>query len=112
MKRDFLDMSEFSGKEILALVEKAIEVKKKPKKFAKALSGKTLAMLFQKTSTRTRMSFEAGMTQLGGHAIFLDWRATNFTLGSLSDEMKSVSRFCDAIMFRAYKNEDMAEAAR
>lgn len=112
VKRNFLDMSEFSGKEVEKLIAKSIEVKKKPKKYYKALQGKTLAMLFQKTSTRTRMSFEAGMTQLGGHAIFLDWRATNFTLGSLSDEMKSMSRFCDAIMFRAYKNEDIVEAAK
>ncbi len=104
-------MLEFSGKEVEQLIAKAIEVKKKPKKFGKALAGKTLAMLFQKTSTRTRMSFETGMTQLGGHAIFLDWRATNFTLGSLEDEMKSMSRFCDAIMFRAYKNEDIVAAA-
>lgn len=112
MKRDFVDMLEFSGKEIEGLISEAIEMKKKPKKCLKALEGKTLAMLFQKTSTRTRASFEAGMTQLGGHAIFLDWRTTNFTLGSLGDEIKALSRYCDAIMFRAYKNVDVRAAAR
>ena len=112
MKSDFITLLDYSGKEIEELIEKAIEVKSNISKYGKELEGKTLGMLFQKTSTRTRASFEAGMTQLGGHAIFLDWRTTNFTLGSLEDEFKSLSRYCDALMFRAYKNSDIVAAAQ
>lgn len=106
-----MSLFDVSQKDLSELLAMAAMVKKKPGKFAHALDGKTLAMLFQKTSTRTRVSFEAGMTQLGGHAIFLDWRATNFTLGSIKDEMICLSRYVDAIMFRAYKNTDVVEAA-
>ncbi|MDO8634272.1 MAG: ornithine carbamoyltransferase [archaeon] len=109
--RHFLSLLDVSQKELSELLAMSARVKKNPKKFSRSLEGKTLAMLFQKTSTRTRVSFEAGMTQLGGHAIFLDWRATNFTRGAIKDEILSISRYVDAIMFRAYKNSDMVEAA-
>lgn len=112
MKRDFINMLDWSEKEIRGLLDLAVQVKKNPKQHSKVLDGKTLAMLFQKTSTRTRVSFEVGMQQLGGHAVFLDWRTTNFTLGSLEDEIKTLSRYVDAIMFRAYKNEDIVTAAK
>ena len=68
-------------------------------------------MLFQKTSTRTRMSFETAMTQLGGHAQYLDWRTTNLTLGSLKDEVKCMSRYADIIMARVYKHSDIQAIA-
>ncbi len=109
--RHFINMLDYSDKEIKDLIDLAIKIKKNPKKYSKALQGKSLGMLFQKTSTRTRVSFEAGMTQLGGHAIYLDWRNTNFTLGSIADEIKSLCRYVDGIMFRAYKNMDVVEAA-
>jgi len=66
-------------------------------------------MLFQKTSTRTRVSFETAMTQLGGHAQYLDWRTTNFTLGDLRDEIKCLARYADAVMARVYKHENLEE---
>ncbi len=107
---DLLDLS-LDKKLMLQVVDLAAAVKKQPGKYCKALEGKTLAMLFQKTSTRTRVSFEAGMTQLGGHAIFLDWRATNFTLGSLADEVKCLERYCDIIMARVFKHADIKAIA-
>lgn len=110
-QRHFLSLFDVSENELKVLLSNAEKMKKKSEKFSNALKGKTLAMLFQKTSTRTRVSFEAGMTQLGGHAIFLDWKATNFTRGAIKDEILSLSRYADAIMFRAYKNSDMVEAA-
>ncbi len=107
---DLLDLS-WDKKQIIRVIDLASAVKKQPEKYCKALEGKTLAMLFQKTSTRTRVSFEAGMTQLGGHAIFLDWRATNFTLGSLADEVKCLERYCDIIMARVFKHQDIEAIA-
>jgi len=111
---NLLTLKEFSDEEILSLIKKAVDMKKNPKKYYNKLTNKTLAMLFQKTSTRTRMSFESAMTQLGGHAQYLDWRTTNLTLGSLKDEIKCMARYADVIMARVYKHEDiltMAEAS-
>ena len=71
-------------------------------------------MIFQKTSTRTRLSFEAGMTQMGGHAAFMDWRSTNLILADLRDETLSIAGYVDGIMARLLKNSvlvDMAEAS-
>ena len=78
------------------------------------MNGNTLAMIFQKTSTRTRVSFEAGISEMGGHAIYLDWRSTNFTLSKIKFESKYLSRNAIAIAARVKKHEDfleMAEAA-
>jgi len=107
---DLLDLG-WDKKQIMQVIDLGAAVKKNPEKYCKALEGKTLAMLFQKTSTRTRVSFEAGMTQLGGHAIYLDWRSTNFTLGSLADEVKCLERYCDIIMARVFKHADIKAIA-
>jgi ornithine carbamoyltransferase len=79
------------------------------------LKDKSCALLFQKTSTRTRVSFEVAMTQLGGHALFIDWRTTNFALADLGDEVQYLSRNVDCIMARLLRNSDlqtMAKASR
>jgi len=68
-------------------------------------------MLFQKTSTRTRLSYEAAMTELGGHGIFLDARTTQFSLTDFRDEIQAVMRFGDVMMFRANKAADVETAA-
>ena len=68
-------------------------------------------MLFQKSSTRTRLSFEAAMTQLGGHAIFVDQKTTQFSLTDFKDEIRAVMRFGDMLMFRALKFADVETAA-
>ena len=92
-----------------------IKVKHNPEKYAKAFAGKSLALIFQKTSTRTRVAFEVAMTQLGGHALYIDWRTTNFTLADIYDETQYLSRNVDCIMARLLKNADlqrMAQASR
>ena len=97
------------------IIDKAIEVKKNPEKYKAALDGKSLAMIFQKTSTRTRVSFEVAMTQLGGHALYIDWRTTNFTIADVYDETQYLSRNVDCIMARLLRNADfqvMANASR
>ena len=73
--------------------------------------GRSLCLLFQKTSTRTRCAGEIGITQLGGHAHYLDWRTTNFALADLSDEMRVLSAYVDIILARFLKHADLVEAA-
>ncbi len=110
-----ISFKELSGQQIMEIVNKGIEIKRNPKEYWGALEGKTLAMIFQKTSTRTRVSFEVAMTQLSGHAIYMDWRATNFTIADIYDETQYLSRNVDCILARLIRNSDlqvMAKASR
>ncbi|MCS7124153.1 MAG: ornithine carbamoyltransferase [Candidatus Bathyarchaeota archaeon] len=102
----------FSGQQLVEIIDKAIEVKHNPEKYRKALDGKSLAMIFQKTSTRTRVSFEVAMTQLGGHALYIDWRTTNFTIADIYDETQYLSRNVDCIMARLLRNVDLQVMAK
>ena len=110
--RDLLTLIDYTPVEIEEIIDFGIEVKKRPERYYDSLKHKTLAMLFAKTSTRTRTSFEAGMTQLGGHAIFLDWRATNLTKGRLEEEIRCIDRYVDIIMARVYKHEEIQAIAQ
>jgi len=115
MPRHLINFKDWSRDELLEIIDKSIDVKRNPEKYRSALEGKSLAMIFQKTSTRTRVSFEVAMTQLGGHAIYLDWRTTQFVLADIRDEVRYLSRNVDCIMARLLKNSDlmlMAEASR
>jgi ornithine carbamoyltransferase len=100
-----------SGKQIESLIDKAIEIKKNQKNYWKALENKTLAMIFQKTSTRTRVSFEVAMTQLGGHAIYLDWRTTQFIMADIRDETRTVAKYVDIIMARLLTHAELEKMA-
>ncbi|HOP75369.1 MAG TPA: ornithine carbamoyltransferase [Bacillota bacterium] len=110
-KKHMLNYKNWSAAELRELLDLAIEVKKNQKNYWNALDHMTLAMIFQKTSTRTRVSFEVAMTQLGGHAIFLDWRSTNFILAELKDEIRYLDRNVDAIMARLMTFEQVQEMA-
>jgi ornithine carbamoyltransferase len=110
-----LNFTKLTGKQLTSMIDKGIDVKHNPKKYFEALKDKSCALLFQKTSTRTRVSFEVAMTQLGGHALFIDWRTTNFALADLGDEVQYLSRNVDCIMARLLRNSDlqiMAKASR
>jgi ornithine carbamoyltransferase len=110
-----LALKDWTPKQIEEVIDKSIEIKRNPSKYRTALRDKSLAMIFQKTSTRTRVSFEVAMTQLGGHALYLDWRTTNLVLADVGDETRYMSRNVDCIMARLMKNADlkaMAEASR
>ena len=110
-----INFKELSGQQLSKLVNDAIEIKHNPRRCQKTLEEKSLAMIFQKTSTRTRVAFEVAMTQLGGHSLYIDWRTTNFTLADIRDETHYLSRNVDCIMARLLKNADllrMAEASR
>jgi ornithine carbamoyltransferase len=115
LEMHLINFKELTSQQLIALVDLGIEVKHNPKKYRKALEDKSLALIFQKTSTRTRVAFEVAMTQLGGHALYIDWRTTNFTLADIHDETQYLSRNVDYIMARLLKNADlqsMAEASR
>jgi ornithine carbamoyltransferase len=102
-----INFKELSAKQLNAFIDLGIEVKRNPEKYRKALDAKSLALIFQKTSTRTRVAFEVAMTQLGGHALYIDWRTTNFTLADVYDETQYLSRNVDAIMARLLRNADL-----
>ena len=107
-----LHFKDWTQQQIEEIIDKAIEIKSNPQKWRETLQDKSLAMIFQKTSTRTRVSFEVAMTQLGGHAIFLDWRTTNFMLADIADETKYLSRNVDIIMARLMRHQDMKTMAQ
>lgn len=105
--KHLLSIQDLTDNELISLLDLADNVKKNPQKYYYAMHRKCIALLFEKTSTRTRVSFENGMYQLGGNSIFLDWKATNFHLGALQDEIKCLSRYVDIIMARVYKHETL-----
>jgi ornithine carbamoyltransferase len=110
-----LNFKDLTGEQLTSIIGSGIDTKRNPERYSEALKGKSCALLFQKTSTRTRVSFEVAMTQLGGHALFIDWRTTNFALADLGDEVQYLSRNVDCIMARLLKNSDlqtMAKASR
>ena len=111
--RHLISLKEQSANDIREILDIAATLKKKYKagKPTPLLSGKTLLMLFQKPSTRTRISFEAGMTELGGHAIYLDAGKTQFPLAEFKDEIRATMRFGDILMMRSMRSEDVACAA-
>ncbi len=106
-ERSFLTIEELSPEEVIHLLRGGLEAKAHPERFRRALAGKAVALLFQKTSTRTRCSFEVGVAELGGQPVYIDWRTSNFTLGELQDEIKVLSRYFDLVMARVYRHEDL-----
>ncbi|VVC01461.1 Ornithine carbamoyltransferase [uncultured archaeon] len=110
---NLLSIWELDRKQIDDCVKLALEVKKNPGKYSHSLDGKTLAMVFEKASTRTRVSFEAGMTQLGGHAIYFDFTTSQLSRGeTMHDTAKTLGRYVQIIMARLYKHADLLEIAR
>jgi len=107
-----INFKELNGPQLAAMIEKGIEIKHDPERFAEALAGKSLALIFQKTSTRTRVAFEVAMTQLGGHGLYIDWRTTNFALADIGDETRYLSRNVDCIMARLIRNADLQQMAK
>ena len=106
-----ISLKNWTREDILDVVEKSIEVKRFPERYDNLMRGRSLALLFQKTSTRTRCAGEVGMTQLGGHAFFLDWGVTNFALTDFQDEIRVLSAYVDIILARLLKHEDVIRAA-
>ncbi len=108
---NLVTLKDWSRQDILAVVEEGAALRRDSSRHRTALAGKTLALLFQKTSTRTRCSGEIGMMQLGGQAVYLDWTTTNFGLAELSDEVRVLSSYCDFIVARLLLHKDVLTTA-
>src|SRR3982750_1221859 len=110
--RHFLAIPDFSKPELLAVFDLAARMKRGDYR-EKPLAGKTLAMIFAKSSTRTRVSFEVGAFQLGGHALFLSSRDIQLGRGEpIKDTARVLSRYVDGIMIRTFDHSDVEELAR
>src|SRR5690348_8839344 len=112
MDRDFVQIPDFSRKEITGLFDLADKMKSGKYK-QKPLEGKSLAMIFMKSSTRTRVSFEVGTYQLGGHALFLSPRDVQLGRGEpIADTARVLSRYVDGIMIRTFAHAEVEELAK
>lgn len=112
MKKDFLSFEGLTAREMREILELAREVKREPLRFRRALEGKTLGMIFQKSSTRTRISFEVGMYELGGLALY--FRGTELQLGrgeTVGDTARVLSRYIDGVMIRTFSDAEVEELA-
>jgi ornithine carbamoyltransferase len=112
-QKHLLSLRDYAREDIEEIFDLAAKVKAEPRAYATALAGKSLAMIFQKPSTRTRVSFEVGMFQLGGHALFLG--ANDIQLGrgeTIPDTAKVLSRFVDGIMARVFAHQDILDLAK
>ena len=110
MTKHFINLDDLSSNDLQQIIDQAITLKKQHKagEISNALQNKTLAMIFDKSSTRTRVSFEAGMTQLGGHALFLSNRDIQLGRGEpLTDSAIVISSMVDCVMLRVSSHEDI-----
>lgn len=114
MKNDLLKMLDLSKEDIIEILDVADQLKYEQKhgKPHQHLAGKTLAMIFEKNSTRTRVSFETGMFQLGGHALMLNGKDSQIGRGEpIEDTARVLSRYCDGIMIRTFSQEGVEKLA-
>ena len=114
MKKDLLKLLDLSKEDILKILNTADQLKYDQKHGIphEYLRGKTLAMIFEKNSTRTRVSFEAGMFQLGGHALFLSGKESQIGRGEpVEDTARVLDRYCDGIMIRTFAQEEVENLA-
>ena len=112
--RHFLTLKDFTKEEILEIIDIGLAIKKDLKAgvYKKELENQTLAMIFEKSSTRTRVSFETGMFQLGGHALFLSNRDIHLGRGEpVKDTSRVISSMCDMVMIRTFEHSMIEEFA-
>ena len=112
--RHLLTLEDWTPAQIAEAVATARAIKANPAQYADTLRRKTLCMIFEKPSLRTRLSFEAGMNQMGGHAIYYDTSTSPLGAGkeTIADTMRTMSRYVDIVMARLFKHEDLLEMAR
>ncbi len=115
MTKNFINFDDLSHQELQGIIDRAISLKKEHRsgKLNDSLKNKTLAMIFDKSSTRTRVSFEAGMTQLGGQSLFLSEKDIQLGRGEpITDSAIVISSMVDAVMLRLSSHEDIVEFSR
>ncbi|MDD2703323.1 MAG: ornithine carbamoyltransferase [Candidatus Omnitrophica bacterium] len=113
MKKDLLSIKDLSEKEIEDILSLAVRIKKNPLKFAEALKGQTLALIFEKPSNRTYVSFQVGMYQMGGNAVYLG--PEHIKLGireTIHDVAKTLSRYVNGIVLRTFGHQNAVDMAR
>ncbi len=109
----FISIHDLYADQMESIFALTSDLKRQPQNFRTALAGKSLAMIFEKSSTRTRVSFEVGMTQLGGHALFLSSRDIQLGRGEpIADTAQVLSRYVDAIMARTFAHQTVLDLAR
>ena len=110
--KDFVSIHDYSSEEVAEIFALAADIKSKPSMYRDAIEGQTLAMIFEKSSTRTRVSFEVGTFQLGGHALFLSSRDIQLGRGeTIEDTAKVLSRYVDGIMARTFAHATVTDLA-
>lgn len=111
--KHLISLMNFTAAEIQEILDLTGKVKRSPKEYSEALRGKTLAMIFQKSSTRTRVSFEAGIYQLGGLGLYLSSSDLQMGRGeTIADTARVLSRYVDGIMARVFAHDHLVELAR
>lgn len=111
--KNLITLKDLTKEEILELIKKAEEIKKNPDNYSNILKNTSMLMFFEKPSLRTRVSFEAGMTQLGGHAIYVDTKTAPIgEKESVSDTAKAASRYCDIIIARLFSHKKIEELGK
>src|SRR6476619_3790517 len=112
-QKDFIEIHDYTADEVREIFTLARDIKASPLKFRNTLEGQTLAMIFEKSSTRTRVSFEVGMYQLGGQALFLSKNDIQLGRGeTVWDTAQTLSRYLDGIMIRTFGHNKVIELAR
>lgn len=105
-KKDFLTLKDYSKREIEHILDLSIKIKEDKKKYSDVLKGKNIALLFDKHSTRTRLSFEVGIDQLGGNSIYLESKSLQLGRGeSYKDTARVLSRYVDGLVMRTFKQD-------
>ena len=108
MKKDFLTLKDYSGDKIEYILNLSVKIKRNKDKYSNILKGKNIALLFDKHSTRTRLSFEVGINQLGGKAVILDSKILRLGRGeSYKDTAKIFSLYVDGVIIRTFKQETL-----
>ncbi len=113
MKRDFLSINDWSTKELLEVLKISRQMKANPKKFSKALAGKSVALIFEKQSLRTHVTFEIGAKQMGANTTYLT--NADISLGkreTIYDVAKNLERWVDAVVIRTYAQQNVVELAK
>ena len=113
MKKDFLSIKDLKRREILDLIDRGLEIKRAGRSVSRSLTGYTIGLIFDKASTRTRVSFEVAMFRLGGQTIFLNRAETQMSRDeSEQDTARVLSRYLDGLIIRTFSQEEIEEMAR
>ena len=105
--RSVLSIDDLSTLEIKEIIKHGLLVKSDPHSYSHKLQGKSIALLFEKTSTRTRCSYETGIFEMGGEGFYIDWKSSNLVLGRVEDETRIMSRYYSLIMARVYLHQTL-----